>query len=608
MPKASLLIVDDTPENIDLIVSMLGRQDLDIMAATSGERALELVARRVPDLILLDVMMPGIDGFETCRRLRSLPALTEVPIVFVTAKVDDVGSGFAAGGADYITKPVRADELRARVQHHLERRRLLHDLKQLNQHLDQRVRERTQELVQANRQLREEINERRFMQDRLTYLATHDFVTRLYNRDALESQVQKRLVDRMPDGENGSENGSLLIVDLARFRIVNDTCGYIAGDELLRQVADLLAALCAPDEFIARLGGDRFALLSKRTAEDAMQIGQQIKQSFDSFEFQWGGRGYQVSARVAVVPLSSEYASFDQVMAKADEASYLVRREGGNIVRLHRSHIGEADPRESVNWAHRLMDAIKLNQFRVFFQRVVPLQSQGAGKLHFEVLVRLWDVEQQRVVAPGAFMQPAERYQLIDQIDRWMLREVLTRLSDMGALLEQVGQVAVNLSAQSLRDPRLAESVEALLNELSFPADKLCFEITEGEAIVNLDLAQTFMNKIKALGIRFALDDFGTGFASFAYLKQLPFDRLKIDGAFVRDMDTDAANATMVASMVQMAQALELPVVAEFVERGAVLTKLRELGVQYAQGYYFHQPEELTEASLRNALGAPSSN
>jgi EAL domain-containing protein (putative c-di-GMP-specific phosphodiesterase class I) len=286
----------------------------------------------------------------------------------------------------------------------------------------------------------------------------------------------------------------------------------------------------------------------------------------------------------------------------------LVRREGGNIVRLHRSHIGEADPRESVNWAHRLMDAIKLNQFRVFFQRVVPLQSQGAGKLHFEVLVRLWDVEQQRVVAPGAFMQPAERYQLIDQIDRWMLREVLTRLSGMGALLEQVGQVAVNLSAQSLRDPRLAESVEALLNELSFPADKLCFEITEGEAIVNLDLAQTFMNKIKALGIRFALDDFGTGFASFAYLKQLPFDRLKIDGAFVRDMDTDAANATMVASMVQMAQALELPVVAEFVERGAVLTKLRELGVQYAQGYYFHQPEELTEASLRNALGAPSSN
>lgn len=599
MPLASLLIVDDTPENIDLLVSMLGRQDLEVMAATSGERALELVERRQPDLVLLDVMMPGIDGFETCRRMRQLPGMAEVPVVFVTAKADDVGSGFAAGGADYIAKPVRADELRARVQHHLERRRLMRDLQQLNQHLEQRVRDRTQELVQANRQLREEINERRFIQDRLTYLATHDFVTRLYNRDALENQVQQRLADA------AQVPGCLLIVDLARFRIVNDTCGYIAGDELLRQVADLLAALAAPEDFIARLGGDRFALLSRQEADGAMQLAQQLKQAFDRFEFQWDGRSYQISARVAVLPLSTGYVSFDQVMAKADEASYLVRREGGNAVRLHRGQVGEADPREAVNWAHRLMDALKQDQFRIYFQRVVPLQSQpGQDGLHMEVLVRLFDAERGRIVPPGAFMQPAERYQLIDQVDRWMLRAVLARLAEMGHLLDGLRQVSVNLSAQSLRDPRLADTVTLWLAEFRFPADKLCFEITEGEAIVNLEQAGAFMGRLKQLGVRFALDDFGTGFASFAYLKTLPFDRLKIDGAFVRDMDSDAANAAMVASMVQMAQALGLPVIAEYVERQAIVTRLRELGVQYAQGYHFHQPEELTEDSLRAAIAA----
>lgn len=599
MPIASLLIVDDTPENIDLVVAMLGRHDIEIMAATSGERALELVERRTPDLVLLDVMMPGIDGFETCRRLRARPGMAEVPIVFVTAKADEVSSGFAAGGADYIAKPVRADELRARVQHHLERRRLLRDLHQLNQHLEQRVRDRTQELVQANRQLREEINERRFIQDRLSYLATHDFVTRLYNRDALENQVQLRLAERHEPGHAGC----LLIIDLARFRIVNDTCGYIAGDELLRQVADLLAALAAPADFLARLGGDRFALLSGEGEDACLMLGQRIKQGFEQFEFQWDGRRYPISARVAVLPLVDGFLSFEQVMAKADEASWLVRRDGASGVRLHRAQLGEADPREAVNWAHRLMDALKQDQFRVYFQRVVPLQAGSEPGLHLEVLVRLWDAEKQTVVLPGAFMQPAERYQLIDQIDRWMLRHVLGQLAAMPAeLLAGISQVAINLSAQSLRDPKLAEVVLSLVEELRFPADKLCFEITEGEAIVNLEQAAGFMSKLKAAGAKFSLDDFGTGFASFAYLKTLAFDRLKIDGGFVRDMDTDPANAAMVASMVQMAQALGLPVVAEYVERPAVLERLRALGVQHGQGYLFHQPELLTEWSLRAAL------
>jgi diguanylate cyclase (GGDEF)-like protein len=592
--SSSLLIVDDTPQNIDLLMSMLSLPGLQILAANNGEKALTLAARKQPDLILLDVMMPGIDGFETCRRLKAQAETAEIPVIFVTALGDDVAQGFEAGGADYIAKPVRADEVRARVHHHLERRRLMRELKVLNQQLEQRVQDRTKELIQVNRQLREEVNERRFMQDRLSYLATHDFVTRLYNRDALEEQTMNLL----SDSNRLSGGACLVLLELARFRIVNEACGYIAGDELLRQVADMLGALCQPDDFIARLGGDRFALLCRRPSESVMPLAQRIKGVFEGFEFVWEGRTYRIDARLAVLPVHRDFVSFDQLMTKADEAAYLLRRDGGPSVRLHQVAAHEADTRDSVNWGYRLMDALKHHHFRVYFQRIQGLSDKAQPGLRFETLVRLWDPETQQVVAPVAFIGPAERYQLIDQIDRWMLREVLTRLSAWGSVMTQLSQVSVNISAYSLRDPQLAEHVIGLLHQLGFPANKLCIEITESEAIVNLSAAKTFMDALKAQGARFALDDFGTGFASFGYLKQLPFDTVKIDGAFVRDMDTDHANAAMVASMVQMADALSLPVVAEFVERQSLADQLRTLGVAYAQGFVFHRPEEMTEAAL----------
>ncbi len=594
----SLLIVDDTPENIDLLISMLDLPELQILAANSGERALATAERKQPDLILLDVMMPGIDGFETCRRLRANPATKDIPVIFVTARTEDVGIGFDVGGIDYITKPVRADEVRARVHHHLERRRLVRELQQLNHQLEERVRTRTQELIHANRQLREEINERRFMQDRLSYLATHDFVTRLYNRDALEAQALALLAE-----SNRAEDAACLaVIELARFRIVNETCGYIAGDELLRQVADMLSALSAPDDLACRLGGDRFALLCRRSSEQVMAQAQRIKAAFERFEFVWDGRAYRVDARIAVLPIHRDFVSFDQLMTKADEASYLVRRDGGHSVRLHRVAAQDADSRESVNWAYRLMDAIRNHHFRVYFQRVLPMAVGDAPTLHFETLVRLWDPDTKQIVPPAAFISPAERYQLIDQLDRWMLREVLSRLSVWPDLLQQVSTVSINLSAYSLRDTSLAAHVLELLRSFQFPAHKLCFEITESEAIVNLVAAKVFMGTLKEAGVRFALDDFGTGFASFGYLKQLPFDIVKIDGAFVHDMDTDTANAAMVSSMVLMAGALNLPVVAEFVEREPVAEMLRKLGVQFGQGYLYHRPEELTESGLAAIL------
>jgi len=265
--KLTVLIVDDTPENIDVLSAVLEGLGCELMVATSGPRALELASRRRPDLILLDVMMPGMDGFEVCRQLKADMALAEVPVIFVTARADDISTGFAVGGADYITKPINADEVLARVRHQVERQVLLRDLRDANRSLEERVRERTAELTLANRQLRVEINERRYMQDRLNYLATHDFVTRQHNRGALDAHVSE-LLARI---QRQAGSAVFLLIDIDQFRLVNETCGCIAGDELLRQFAELVAGALSRTDFFARTGGDKFAVVSEDQSEEFLQ-------------------------------------------------------------------------------------------------------------------------------------------------------------------------------------------------------------------------------------------------------------------------------------------------------------------------------------------------
>ena len=614
LPK--ILIVDDTPQNIDLLTQMLAGFDCELMVGTSGARALELAARRHPELILLDVMMPGMDGFEVCRRLKADPATADIPVVFVTARTEDVSQGFAVGGADYVTKPIQADEVRARVRHQLERQALLAELKDLNRELEEKVRERTAELTVANRQLRQEVNERRYMQDRLNYLATHDFVTRLYNRNALDTHVSDVLARVQTQGAEAV----FLLIDIDQFRLVNESCGCIAGDELLREFGDIVAAQLSRIDFFARLGGDKFAVVSEASASDqGIGLAQQILKALKSYEFKWEGRRFSLSAMIALVPLTKDIVSFDQLMLMADEGAFLARRDGRGSVHLHdpRAEQGRAH-RESVNWAFVLHDALRHQHLRAFFQcqqalpgATVRTGPQDAGKLRVEVLLRLWDEPRKEMVLPGAFIPPAERFQLVSELDRWVLREVIGLLGREPQLHGLLGQVSINLSALSMREPGLADEVTELLRVHGVPPDLLCFEITETEAIVNLPRAHAFMKILRDAGCHFALDDFGSGFASFGYLRELPFDTLKIDGVFVRDMDQDETHAAMVRSMVEMANLLGKPVVAECVETPTVADALIELGVDWAQGFLYHRPEQLSLEALlaqversRSATGA----
>ncbi|MGM9489488.1 putative bifunctional diguanylate cyclase/phosphodiesterase [Ideonella sp. YS5] len=602
--KLTVLIVDDTPENIDVLSAVLEGLGCELMVATSGPRALELAGRRRPDLILLDVMMPGMDGFEVCRRLKADMSLAEVPVIFVTARADDISTGFAVGGADYITKPINADEVLARVRHQVERQVLLRDLRDANRSLEERVRERTAELTLANRQLRVEINERRYMQDRLNYLATHDFVTRQHNRGALDAHVSE-LLARI---QRQAGSAVFLLIDIDQFRLVNETCGCIAGDELLRQFAELVAGALSRTDFFARTGGDKFAVVSEDPSEDGgAALARQIHQHISEFEFQWEERAFKLAATIAVVRIQRDIVSFDQLMLMADEAAYRAKREGRGAIVIHDPKRSAAEPhRESINWALVLFDALKQQRLRLYAQRLEPLAAASQGPvplLHVETLARLWDAVRGKLLMPTQFIAPAERFHLITDIDRWMIDQVIQLLAEVPELHPGIGQVAINLSAISVRDGTLAGYVAGLLARHQVPGRLLCFEITETQAITNLQSATGFMQQLHDLGCRFSLDDFGSGFASFTYLRRLPFDSIKIDGMFVRDMDTDDVHSGMVRSMAEMGRLLGKPVVAECVENERVAGQLRELGIDWAQGFAFHQPEPLTADLLRRWVG-----
>lgn len=593
---ADVLIVDDTPENIDVLADTLDGLDCQIRAATSGGRALALVAQKKPALILLDVNMPGMDGFETCRRLKSAPASRDIPVIFVTARHEDVAMGFEVGGADYITKPIRATEVRARVKHQLERVAMLNTMQALNRELEERVHKRTAELTVSNQQLRQEINERRYMQERLNYLASHDFLTRLYNRNALAKHVAEQLArTRGSDAEF-----AFLLVDIAQFRLVNENCGCIAGDELLCRFADAVSGALSRGDFLARLGGDKFAIVSEVTAPGhGERLAQSIVAQLKNFEFRWESRVFRFGATIAIVSMDRSVGSFDQLMLMADETSYLAKREGRGVVRccVHSGRYAQ-DHRETINWTLLLMDAIAQNHLRVHFQRLQPL-APGLGGLRVELLMRLWDPRTQQLILPGSFIPAAERFQLVVELDRWMLQEAIRFLGRERELHALLGHVTVNLSALSMRDSLLADHIIALLDEHAVPAHLVCFEITETEAIVNLDKAREFMSRLQGIGCQFSLDDFGSGFASYGYLRELNFDTLKIDGVFVHDMDVEETHAAMVRSMCDMARLLGTPIVAERVESPAIVDQLRGMGVGWVQGFHFHRPEPLTADAIR---------
>ncbi|MFH7044598.1 EAL domain-containing protein [Paucibacter sp. JuS9] len=590
--SARILIVDDTPANLEVISGLLQPLGHELSTATSGERALQIVERLLPDLILLDIMMPGIDGLETCRRLKSNPMTAGIPVIFVTGAGDNVDAGFAVGGVDYLVKPVREAELGARVMAHLKLGWLVRELAEKNagleearQELERRVLERTRELSVANRNLRLEVNERRQAEDRLNFLARHDFLTRLLNRPAFEDAFAHLLSSRagLPH--------CLLYLDLDQFKVVNDVCGHVAGDELLREVAELIRGLLGPGDLLARLGGDEFAaLLVGVSIEQGKRQADQIRRAIEEYRFVWEQHTFGVAASVGLAAVKGDETSVDALLGRVDAACFAAKEEGRNRVHVYDEQVGDLQTRQAqMQLAPRLTQALEQDRFVLYRQRIKPLQVNEEGE-HFEVLLRMRD-EQGGLVQPHGFIPAAERFGLMAQIDRWVLRRLSWHYRRHPEQLQSLALCSVNLSGLSLGDPMFEEFVERLLEEGHLPPPKLCFEITETVAVTNLPRTLRFIHKFRRLGLRFALDDFGSGVSSYAYLKSLPVDFLKIDGVFVKDMVSDPVDRAMVRSINEIGQVMGRRTIAEYAENGAIIALLTDLGVDFAQGYGLEQPQ-----------------
>lgn len=448
-----------------------------------------------------------------------------------------------------------------------------------------------------------DISQIRAMAQQLLWQAGHDALTGLVNR----REFERRLAELVETARSKGRQHALMYMDLDHFKAVNDTCGHSAGDELLRQLTAVMLTRMRGSDTLARLGGDEFgALLESCPIDQGLRIAHAMRETVREFRFVWENKTFSVGASIGLVPIDANSGNPDQVLALADACCYEAKNKGRDRVQAYRAE--DRDPsgkHNELQLVSQINRAFELGEFRLFRQRILPLAQQMASQQpYYEVLVRMVDGSG-ALVPPTGFMPAAERYNLLTSIERWVvssLVEYLYREWQSGAIPHQTGPggtrgyYAVNLSGASINDKSFPEFLRKLLTRYELPHGLLCFEITETTAISNLNKAAELMHELKGMGYRFALDDFGTGMSSFAYLKYLPVDYLKIAGMFVKDMAADAMDAAIVEAINRISHILGIQTVAESVENVETLEAVRALKIDFAQGYYISEPEALVTA------------
>lgn len=434
-----------------------------------------------------------------------------------------------------------------------------------------------------------DVSEQRHMQNQLSWQASHDPLTGLANRREFEVLLERLLAS----AKEQDKRHVLLYLDLDQFKVINDTCGHVAGDELLRQVASIMHPLIRDSDTLTRLGGDEFGILLEGcSVPQAEQIARKLLQSLEDFRFIWLDKTFRVGVSIGLVAIHAGCGTVSSVLSAADSACYMAKDKGRNRIWIHQDNDREAAHRQGeMEWVSRIMRAFDENRFVLYYQRVLPIATTSANQPYREVLVRMID-EKGNLIPPMAFIPAAERYGVMSTIDHWVTKTAFEWLA--GHSSEE--GLAINLSSQSLGDEGFLGFVMEQFRLTRVSPRRICFEITETVAIANWNRATLFIAKLRALGCRFALDDFGSGMSSFGYLKNLPVDFIKIDGAFVRDMIEDEVDYAMVEAVNRISHVMGIRTTAEYVENDQILAKLRELGVDYVQGYGIHMPQPLEPA------------
>jgi Amt family ammonium transporter len=448
----------------------------------------------------------------------------------------------------------------------------------------------------------QDVSDKRLMALQLAHQATHDELTGLHNRQAFDTQLQRALEETRRD----DVTHVLCYMDLDQFKLINDTCGHQAGDELLRRVASLLQDSLRANDLAARLGGDEFGVLLPHCspAEAERQI-TGFHRSLQGFRFTWRDKSFPVGASIGLVAINREWKTVAHLLSAADHACYAAKEKGRNRIQLYQENDATFIRRHGeMNWVLRIQQNLEQDGFCLFAQSLQPLSPRAARGVYFEVLLRMVDLDG-RIHLPGDFLRAAERYGLMPSIDRWVVRRSLeTLVKQPPPFLDLLHTCSINLSAFSLGDESFLDFLEGEIADSGVAGSKLCFEITETAAIENLGQAEKLFSRLADRGVRFALDDFGTGMSSYGYLKDLPVSYLKIDGKFIKDMVTDTLDRAMVDSINQVAHVMGLQTVAEGVCSHELVEQLRDLGVDYAQGNWISPPRPLGEAAPARARAA----
>jgi diguanylate cyclase (GGDEF)-like protein/PAS domain S-box-containing protein len=435
-----------------------------------------------------------------------------------------------------------------------------------------------------------DVSELRGLAREMSYQASHDALTGLVNR----TEFERRLGAALESARGEGVGHVVCYLDLDRFKLVNDTSGHIAGDNLLREIATLIKQRVRDSDTVARVGGDEFAmLLAGCPLDKARQIADDVCQSVATQQFAWQDRVFDIGVSVGLVEVGKDSGSAESVLAAADSACYVAKQQGRGRIHVYSSRDEVlARERGEIQWLQRLQGALKENGFELYVQPIIALGGRNTSGPAVEVLLRMRD-EGGGSISPGHFLPSAERYQLMSHIDRWVVQATLTALSGGMPHLPAGRTCNINLSAQTLADDDFLEFVVDVLDHTGVDPARICFEVRESAVVSQLDQAQRFINVLHGIGCRFALDNFGSGVGSFANLKHLSLDYLKIDGTYTRDIDTDNVNREMVSAMVKLARTLDFQVVAEQVEDQAAFEALRALGVDFIQGFVVERPRPL---------------
>ena len=439
------------------------------------------------------------------------------------------------------------------------------------------------------------------MAQQMVHQATHDALTELVNRQEFEHRLHRALETARAE----RVAHALCYLDLDQFKVINDTCGHVAGDELLRQLGGLLQQKVRRRDTLARLGGDEFGVLMEHCSlKHALRLATTLREAVEKFRFAWEDKHFTIGVSIGLVPITESSESIASVLRAADIACYSSKDRGRNRIHVYREDDADLAKRHGeMQWVARIQRALEEERFHLYFQPISPVKSSREEGAHYELLLRMHD-EEGHTVLPGAFLPAAERYNLATKLDGWVVRTAFEWLACHPEHLERLYLCEINLSGQSLGDGAFLELVIQQLHETAIPPEKVCLEVTETAAIANLTSATHFIQTLKGVGCQFALDDFGSGLSSFAYLKALPVDFLKIDGLFVRGIAHDPTDLAMVKSINEIGHTMGKQTIAEFVENAAILEKLktRGIGVDYAQGYHIGRPKPIDELSMQGHI------